>query len=347
MLKLITWKHTQNPEPRTQNPEPRTQHLAPRTQHPDPSMLHFTTSDIRSRISMATAVALMKDAFRQLSSGKATVPVRTVIDTGNKSGRALFMPSYSPAYNLFGLKMVSVFANNPNHALPAIQGLMMVMDGKTGTPLATFDAEYLTALRTGAASGLATDILSGKESKILALFGTGGQAETQLEGILAVRKIEEVIVFGQNREKIADFCKKVSHENKTRIYPGNVSDLKRADIICTATTSTTPVFRSTDIKDGVHINGIGSFKPDMQEIPEELVQVATLIVDQRAASLEEAGDIVIPLTKGLITKDHIKAELGEIVDDPSKGRRSHNEITIFKSVGNAIQDLALANYLLK
>ncbi|HWA34297.1 MAG TPA: hypothetical protein VG737_09225, partial [Cyclobacteriaceae bacterium] len=142
-------------------------------------MKHFTAHDIRARISMQVAISLMKNAFRQLSEGKAIVPVRTVIDTEDKSGRTLFMPSYASSFGLFGVKMVSVFAGNSEKNLPAIQGQMMVMDGVTGTPLATFDAEYLTALRTGAASGLATDLLSEKDSKILALIGTGAQAETQ------------------------------------------------------------------------------------------------------------------------------------------------------------------------
>ncbi len=308
-------------------------------------MKHFTASDIRTKISMSSAISLMKDAFRQLSEGKAAVPVRTVIDTDDKSGRTLFMPSYASSFRLFGLKMVSVFPGNSEKNLPAIQGQMMVMDAATGTPLATFDAEYLTALRTGAASGLATKLLSRANSKVLALIGTGAQAQTQLAGVLAVRPIEEVLVYGQQTDSVTRFCEqKISG---VRFLPGTKEDLKKADIICTATTSSTPVFHPSDVEEGVHINGIGSFKPTMQEIPEEIIVKSRLIVDQRAAALEEAGDIIIPINKGLITASHIQAELGEIVAGLKRGRTSNNEITVFKSVGNAIQDLAIASAMLE
>ncbi len=307
-------------------------------------MKHFTATNIRNAISMSAAISLMKVAFRQLSEGKAIVPVRTVIDTEDQSGRTLFMPSYSSAFGLFGLKMVSVFAGNTGKNLPAIQGQMMVMDSKTGTPLATFDAEYLTALRTGAASGLATELLSREGSKTLALIGTGAQAETQLAGILATRPIEEVLVYGQRPDSVSKFCtRKIG---KVKLRAGTRDDLKRADIICTATTSSTPVFYPFDINEGTHINGIGSFKPTMQEIPEEIIAKASVVVDQRQAALEEAGDIIIPLNKGLINESHIKGELGEIIAGTKSGRTSADEITVFKSVGNAIQDLAIASAML-
>jgi ornithine cyclodeaminase/alanine dehydrogenase-like protein (mu-crystallin family) len=309
-------------------------------------MKHFTAADIKKKIPMLTAIALMREAFRQLSAGQAVVPVRTVIDTKDKSGRALFMPSYSSGFGLFGLKMVSVFAGNAARGIPAIQGQMIVMDDKTGTPLAAFDAEYLTALRTGAASGLATDLLSRNDSKILALFGTGAQAESQLDGVAAVRALQQVFVYGQSPEKIEDFCRDVATRSNLNVQPGKRADLQSADIICTATTSSLPVFEDTAIGKGVHINGIGSFKPSMQEIPEQTIVTASLFVDQRESALEEAGDIIIPLRKGLITADHIKAELGEIVSKNKPGRTSDEQNTVFKSVGNAIQDLAIAHAML-
>lgn len=288
----------------------------------------------------------MKDAFLQLSSGRAIVPIRTVIDSNDLSGRALFMPSYAVGYGLFGLKMVSVFSNNSNKNLPIIQGKMMVMDGKSGTPLALLDAEYLTALRTGAASGLATDLLARKDAEVVALFGTGAQAETQLEGILSVRAIKEIIVFGRDQKKTISFCKSIEKPG-IKIHPAaSSSDLKRADIICTATTSSTPVLQIDQLKQGVHINAVGSFKPTMQEIPSDVIQKSILIVDQREAAIEEAGEIAVPLQQGLITKNHIHAELGEIISGSKTGRTSLEQTTVFKSVGNAIQDLAIAHFML-
>ena len=308
----------------------------------------FTKEDIRKKIPMGKAIDLMREAFLQLSAGVAQVPVRTVIDSHDQSGRVLFMPSYSSAYGLFGLKMVSVFDQNTTRNLPVIQAMMMVMDGQTGTPLGLLDAEYLTALRTGAASGLATDLLSRKDSAIMAIFGTGAQAETQLEGIQAVRPIKEVIVFGKTQNKTNSFCQRMGEKFNIEIHAASAPhELNRADIICTATTSSTPVFQKDHVKNGVHINGIGSYKPTMQEIPHEVIQHATLIVDQRTATLTEAGDIVIPIRQGLITNDHIYAELGEIISGSKKGRISDDQITVFKSVGNAIQDLALAHCMLE
>lgn len=307
----------------------------------------FTKEDIRKKISMGKAIDLMRGAFLQLSAGVAQVPVRTVIDSHDQSGRVLFMPSYSSAYGLFGLKMVSVFDHNTRLNLPSIQGMIMVMDGQTGTPLGLLDAEYLTALRTGAASGLATDLLARKNSEILAIFGSGVQAETQLEGVLDVRPIKEVIVFGKTQSKTVSFCQRMTEKFSVGIHSARApQELNRADIICTATTSSTPVFQKDHLKKGVHINGIGSYKPAMQEIPSEVIQHASLIVDQRAASLTEAGDIVIPIRQGFITNDHIHAELGEIISGSKKGRISEDQITVFKSVGNAIQDLALAHCIL-
>ena len=311
------------------------------------NMKHFTEQDIRKKISMPKAIELMRNAFQQLSAGEAIVPIRTVIDSHDHSGRALFMPSYSSAFGLFGLKMVGVFPHNSVKNLPMIQGKMMVMDGKNGTPLALLDAEYLTALRTGAASGLATDLLSRKDSEVLALFGTGAQAESQIEGVLSVRPVKEIMVFGRSNDKTISFCNRMSEKFGVIIRAAiSSSDLRRADIICTATNSTTPVFQQEQPKAGVHINGIGSFKPTMQEIPSEVILKSFLIVDQRQAAIEEAGDIAIPLQQGLMTQNHIQAELGEILSGSKNGRTDLNQITVFKSVGNAIQDLAIANYML-
>jgi len=296
---------------------------------------------------MAKAIDLMKEAFVQLSSYQATIPVRTVISSSDQDGRVLFMPSYSPAFGLFGLKMVSVFNKNEEVGLPVIQGNMLIMDGKHGSLLAMIDAEYMTALRTGAASGLATDLLARKDATVLAIFGTGAQAETQVAAILTVRKITKVIVFGRGKEKTIFFCKKMTNQFPCEIVPATSSiDLLQADIICTATTSKTPVFEEQHVKAGSHINGIGSFTSSMQEIPSDVINKAWVVVDQYAAALKEAGDIVIPIQQGLIDQNHIRAELGEIILGRNAGRTLHDQITVFKSVGNAIQDLAIASCLL-
>lgn len=307
-------------------------------------MRTFTAEDIQ-RIEMTTAVSLMREAFAMLSSGQVVVPLRTVQETQDQKGMALFMPSYSPAWKLFGLKMVTVFPNNVPPA-PMIQGVMLLMDAEHGTPLASMDAAAITALRTGAASGLASALLSRAESKTLALFGTGAQAWTQVAGVLAVRKIQEVMVKGTSTEKEESFCRRVRDEHKISCRPlRDLSELSHADIICTATGSHQPLFKLSQLKGGVHINAIGAYKPHMRELGEDIIARCKLMVDQRAAVLHEAGEVVIPMKEGRLTPSVIYAELGEIVAG-KPGRASSDEITVFKSVGNAIQDLAVARFLI-
>lgn len=306
----------------------------------------LSDEDVRKAIDMATAIRLMRDAFVQISQRSAIVPVRTALDAKDQSGRVLFMPAYSSAYQLFGLKMVSVFPDNVKKQMPSIQGKMLVMDDRSGTPKGLIDAEYLTSLRTGAASGVATDLLASPEAKVMAIFGTGAQSITQVAAILQVRNIDELLVFGSSKEKSAQFCHYIHTEHNIKCSMGTKDNLKLADIICTATTSTQPVFELDQVKAGVHINGIGSYKPTIREIPEKVIQQSLLVVDQKEAALSEAGDIVIPINNGVITPNHIHAELGEIVAGTKVGKTSKNQITVFKSVGNAVQDLAMANFLL-
>lgn len=308
-------------------------------------MLTFSEADI-NRIPMTTAVGLMREAFPLLSEGRVEVPLRTAVETHDKKGAALFMPSYAPDWRLFGLKMVSVFPGNVK--TPVIQGQMLVMSARDGSPLASLDAASVTALRTGAASGLATDLLARPDASRLAVFGTGAQAWTQVAGVLAVRKFNSVMVKGTSREQEKAFCNKVSAEHGIACEPLNhIQDLAKADVICTATTSHQPLFPLTTLKPGVHINAVGAFKPTMRELGSDIIKACLFIVDQRAAALHEAGEITIPIKEGLFSPDHIHAELGEIIAAKKEGRSNRQEITVFNSVGNAIQDLAVARHLLQ
>jgi len=275
------------------------------------------------------------------------VPVRMALDQIDQKGRVLFMPAYSPDYHLFGLKMVSVFPDNTKMNLPAIQGKMLVIDDENGTPKGLIDAEYLTALRTGAASGLATDLLARKDARVLAIFGTGAQAHTQVEAIISIRKIEQILVYASTAEKARNFCKELNDSYNVACSPGVLENLKTADIICTATTSQNPLFEMEHIGRGVHINGIGSYKPEIREITSSIIANAMLVVDHRESALSEAGDIIIPLQEKTIAPEHIYAELGEIVSGSKPGRTNEDQITVFKSVGNAVQDLAVASFLLQ
>lgn len=312
------------------------------------SLRYFSGQAVQETVTMSEAIQLMKEAFRSLSSGEAVVPLRVNLPQPAQHAQTLFMPVYLPSSEAVGLKMVTIFRDNPTKNLPLIHALMLVMDGTTGQPLALLDAEYLTALRTGAASGLATDLLARKDATVLAVFGTGAQARTQVEGAATVRSLEKVIVFGNKIAKMESFC--IEMQNKLEIsleIATQPEQLLEADIICTATTSNVPVFEHQFLKKGVHINGVGAYRPDAREIPGFTMQNAKLVVDQRSAALAEAGDVILPIQEGLFDENHIFAELGEIGSGKKSGRMSSDEITVFKSVGNAAQDLAVASYLIQ
>lgn len=308
-------------------------------------MLSFKAADIQ-RVDMNTAISLMREAFQLLSAGKVQVPLRSVVEESEGKGIALFMPSYAPEWKLFGLKMVSVFPGNAN-PIPVIQGKMMVMSAENGTPLALLDAAEVTALRTGAASGLATDLLALPNASTLAIFGTGAQACTQAAGVAAVRKIQQILVKGTSHESEVEFCRRLRDVFHIPCEPlPTFKDMAAIDIICTATTSHQPLFPRDVLKPGVHINAVGSFKPQMRELGADIISDCKLIVDQREAVLLEAGEVAIPIAEGTLTANCIHAELGEVISKKKSGRSSSKEITVFKSVGNAIQDLAVARHLI-
>jgi ornithine cyclodeaminase/alanine dehydrogenase-like protein (mu-crystallin family) len=294
---------------------------------------------------MQAAIDAMQEAFVQLSTGEAAVPLRTSVSLQEYDGTALFMPVYAASTGKYGLKIVSVHKDNPKQNLPMIHALVVVMNAETGQPLAVMAGEYLTALRTGAASGLATRLLSRQDSETIALFGAGVQGQTQLEAVCAVRNIRRAIIYDPDSEKCKNFAGEMSSKLNIDIIKAQTDEsLLEADIICTATSSQTAVFSDQHLKPGVHINGIGSYRPDMAEIPPETVFRSKLIVDSRESCLAEAGDIIQAMKRS--NKHLIHAEIGEIAAGKAKGRISDAEITIFKSVGNAMQDLMVANLAL-
>ncbi len=311
-------------------------------------ILFISSAEIEEMLTMQEVIKAMESAFISLNKGNAYVPQRTSLKLSEDKGEALFMPAYEKDSAYVSLKIVSVFKDNPQINLPKIQALIFLMNAENGTPLAVMDGEYITAMRTGAVSGLATDLLSKKKSETAAIIGTGVQAVTQLEAIACVRNLERVFVFGLSIENSEKFVE----ENKGKYLfelkaEENKTLLNGCEIICTATSSFTPVFEDNNISDGTHINSIGSYKPEMSEIPGETIVRAKVVVDSISACLKEAGDIIKPINKGLIKKEHIYAEIGEILTGKKTGRQGEKEVTVFKSVGIAIQDLAIASFIFK
>jgi ornithine cyclodeaminase/alanine dehydrogenase-like protein (mu-crystallin family) len=302
----------------------------------------LSAADVKRALPMVEAIEGMKAAFAQLSTGKAMMPIRGRVDVAPYQGTTLVMPAYLAQSDDLAVKVVSVFPRNVARDEPVIYGVVLVLDAATGRPLSMMEGGTLTAIRTGAGSGAATDLLAHSDADVVAILGSGVQARTQLEAVCTVRQIREVRVYSPTHEHAVTFAREMKGKGPVpeliRIMSHPDTAVQDADIICTATTSSTPVFAGKSLKPGAHVNGVGSFTPAMQEIDVETIQRALVVVDSHEAAMEEAGDLIIPLEQGLIPPAHIHAELGEIVAGLKPGRTSPDQITFFKSVGVAVQD---------
>lgn len=312
-------------------------------------MIFLSAADVRRALPMKEAIATQKRAYAALVTGEAALPLRTAVTIPAQDAVILFMPARVSTD--LGAKIVSVFPNNAQKGLPMIHGVVIMLDAETGQPAAVMDATYLTALRTGAASGAATDILARPDAATAAIFGAGVQARTQLEAVCTVRSIKRAWIYDRNTESAERMAAELAGRDPIptdlRVAKSPREAVTEADIICTATTSTTPVYDGRDIKPGTHVNGIGSYTPTMQENDAELVRRALVVIDSRESALAEAGDLIIPLHAGIIGEDHIHAELGEIVVGRKPGRTSAEQITFFKSCGIAVQDVVAGGEVLR
>lgn len=312
----------------------------------------LSQSDVRQAVSMAEAIEVVKGAFAQLSAGRANVPLRAQLFFPQRNAVTLVMPAYLEDTASLGVKVVSVFPANPELGLPTTHALVVIVDAATGQPVAAMDGTYLTALRTGAASGAATDLLAREDAHHVAIVGAGGQGRTQLLGVCQVRDVTRVRVYDAAADRAHQYVEEMKRvggrvPSDVEVAASAAQAVADADIVCTATTSRTPVISDDDLRRGVHINGIGSYSPEMHEVDERTVARAKVVVDSRVAALAEAGDLVIPISKGIISEQHIHAELGELVLGLKPGRESRDEITFFKAVGNAVQDMSVAHRVLQ
>ncbi|MCB8967266.1 MAG: ornithine cyclodeaminase family protein [Ardenticatenaceae bacterium] len=315
-------------------------------------MLVLSAQDVREALPMAEAIAAMKRAYAALAAGRAEMPLRAQLPVAPHEAVSLFMPAFvqDEAGDALAVKVVSVFPHNVDKGLPLIHAAVLVLEAETGRPLTLLEGGTLTAIRTGAGAGAATDLLARPNSHVAAIFGAGVQARTQLEAVCTVRPIEKVWVYDPNPERAAAFAAEmpgqgmITQDVQTAVSPQQA--VAQADIICAATTSLTPVFADADLLPGVHINAVGSYLPQMQEIPAATVARALVVVDSREASLAETGDLIQPINAGLFTADHIHAELGELLLGVRPGRADAAQITYFKSVGVAVQDAMAAQLAL-
>lgn len=295
---------------------------------------------------MPKAIAAMRHAYSQLSAGKAIAPPRQHISTDK--GVTLIMPAHLPECSenvkqrqilpvgsKFGIKVVSVYDDNPNLGLPRISATVLVLDPATGIPKAFMDGASLTAIRTGAGGGVAADLLARKDAKTVGLFGAGVQARTQLQAVMAVRDIASINLISRTQASAQQLANEISEWTdapEVNLVSNSQAAVEKVDIVICATTSATPLFDGNALRPGTHITAVGTFVPEKREVDTTTIRQAhRVVVDSREACLEEAGDLIIPNAE-------IDAEIGEIVNGDKRGRQSDDEITFFKSVGVAVQD---------
>ena len=315
-------------------------------------MLAISRSDLKQLVSMERCIALVKQAFVELYQGRADVPLRLGLDIDPGKDVTLLMPAYMRGLDALGFKVVSVFQRNSAAGLPVTNAAVMMVDADTGIPAAIINGGYLTQLRTGAISGASAQLMSHEDSHNLVVIGGGAQGVTQAAGVAAVRPIERITVVDRNDESFARFRAAIVQDwpelsDKLTFTTDAEAPVREADIICLSTTSKKPVFSDAWVKPGTHVSGVGSFTPEMQEAPADFVARARVVVDMKDHALAETGDLIIPLQDGTITEDHIIGELGGLALGEFDGRTSADEVTFFKTVGNAVQDMAVGAFAVR
>ncbi|MCX6165563.1 MAG: ornithine cyclodeaminase family protein [Ignavibacteriae bacterium] len=305
--------------------------------------LILNRNDVISVLQMSDCMDAMEKAFAELANGTAVLPLRTGIKPPD--GISLYMPAYLKEMGALACKVVTVYKDNPTkYNLPTIFGKVLLQDINTGDVICIMDGGYLTAVRTGAASGVATKYLAREDkNQIAGIFGAGVQAKMQLWAVATARDIGKAIVYDISDDAMTKFVSEMSPKLNIGIVKAKFpEEVLQADIICTASSSATPLFDGKLVKDGTHINGIGSHASTMRELDTEIIKRSLFIGDSREACFSEAGDIMIPVSEGSIKESHFYAELGEIITGKKKGRTNKAMITLFKSNGLAIQDAAAA-----
>ena len=307
-------------------------------------MLLLSQNDVMKVLDMAQCMEAVEKAFAELASGTAVLPLR--INLFTEEGLALYMPAYLKEMGALACKVVTSYVNNPaKHNLPTIMGKVLLQDPETGDVICIMDGGYLTAVRTGAASGVATRYLAREDKgQRVGIFGAGAQARTQLWAMTIVRDIARACVYDVDDEAVRRFITEMTDKLKLDIIKATSPEqvLEEADIICTASSSPTPLFDGSKVREGTHINGVGSHTPKAREMDTAIIKRSKVIADSYDACLREAGDIIIPIEEGAIDKSHLCAELGEVITGKKPGRADAREITLFKSNGLAIQDTATA-----
>jgi ornithine cyclodeaminase/alanine dehydrogenase-like protein (mu-crystallin family) len=257
------------------------------------------------------------------------------------------MPAYSRSLGMIGTKLISVFPDNHGTELDSHQGVVMLFDGTNGSPLALMDAASITAIRTAAVSGVATKLLARQDARSVAILGSGVQGHTHVDAMMAARPFERVVVWSRNTEHARTLAASATKKHGVAVTTAPTAEaaVREADVVCTVTASREPVLQGQWLRPGTHLNVVGASIPTAREIDTDAVKRSRVFVDRRESALAEAGDLLIPIQEGAVTAAHIGPELGELIVGSAQGRASDAEITLFKSLGIAVEDLASAHYL--
>lgn len=312
------------------------------------SILVLTHDEVEQLLPMDECIEVMRAALSALAMGQVHQPLRMVVRPPDAAGLMGLMPAYmSGAHAAYGLKAISVFPGNTAKGKDAHQGAVLLFSAETGEPLALMNASAITAIRTAAVSAVATNVLAREDATDLAIIGTGVQARAHLAAMAAVRPIKRVLVASRDFGRARVFADEMGFHVLTPIDPVDSVELAvvGAEIIVTATNAAEPILKREWIAPGTHINAVGSSIPTTREIDTATMAAASLFVDRRESTLNESGDYLFAAREGAIGPEHIKAEIGEVLIGAKPGRTSTDEITLFKSLGLAVEDVASAEYL--
>ncbi len=307
--------------------------------------LFASSSDVHELLPMKVCMDAMREALGTLAMGDAVLPLRQLVRQPDGKGILGMMPAYlGGTPSVIGIKVVTVFSGNHGTQFDSHQGAIQLFETVHGQLLAIIDAGSITAIRTAAVSGVATDLLARKNAHRLTILGSGTQARSHLKAMMVARSaIDDVRVWSRNYDKAVKFAQRESAVVQIEPIESAEQATKGADIICTTTAATAPVLMGDWISEGAHVNAVGASIPPFRELDSKAVVQSSFFVDRRQSAIEEADDFRIPKKEGLIDDSHIKGEIGEILIGKVHGRKAENEITVFKSLGLAIEDLAAAN----
>jgi alanine dehydrogenase len=307
-------------------------------------MLVLSESEIRRLVDIDDLVAALGRAHVQFSTGQAVMPVRQVTPLAEIGGRITSMPAYLASDRALGMKVVTYFKDNSKHGLPAILAAIHLYSVETGKLAAILDGTYLTAIRTACASAMATKALANSETPVLGILGAGVQARAHIETLSKVRRLGKIKIYSPSGKSAVTLKQELEAGIKIPIdvAPSAEAALRDADLVVTATTAATPIVERAWLKVGAHVNAIGSHRPDLRELDGATLKAARLVVDSRDAIMAECGDVLLAIKDGAIDAGHASTEIGEVLAGRKPGRANAAEITIYKSVGVAIQDVAAA-----